>query len=79
MFSARDLLMKATGEIYPVEDLAAELVAGIAANKSYIVAPRRARMAWWIHRLVPAVVEKNAIRLVSWAVREAGRLDTSRA
>ena len=78
VFSARDLLMKATGEIYPVEDLAAELVAGIAANKSYIVAPRRARMAWWIHRLLPAVVEKNAIRLVNWAVREAERLEASR-
>lgn len=76
--SARDLLARATGGIYPVEDLVADLLAGVAANKAYIVAPRRARIAWWIHRLVPSYLEKNANRLVSWARREAEKLDPSR-
>jgi short-subunit dehydrogenase len=76
--SARDLLLKAAGEIYPVEDLAADLLEGVARNKAYIVAPRRARLAWWLHRLLPSYLEKNANRLVAWARREVERLDTSR-
>jgi len=76
--SARDLLMKAAGEIYPVEDLAADLLEGVARNKAYIVTPRRARLAWWLHRLLPSYLEKNANRLVAWARREVEKLDKSR-
>lgn len=73
--SARDLLTKAAGEIYPVEHLVEDLLAGVAANKPYIVAPRRARLAWWLHRLLPSYLEKNADRLVAWARREAERVE----
>ncbi len=73
--SARDLLTKAAGVIYPVDDLAADLVAGIAANSSLIVTPRRARLAWWIQRLLPSYLEKHANRLVNWAKREADKLE----
>jgi NAD(P)-dependent dehydrogenase (short-subunit alcohol dehydrogenase family) len=73
--SARDLLTKAAGSIYPVEDLVEDLLAGVAANKAYIVAPRRARLAWWIHRLLPGQLEKNAHRLVAWARREADKVE----
>ncbi|MEZ5185437.1 MAG: SDR family oxidoreductase [Candidatus Nanopelagicales bacterium] len=76
--SARDLLLKATGEIYPVEDLAEDLLRGISENKACIVTPRRARLAWWLHRLLPSYLEKNAVRLVDWARREAEKLDPSR-
>lgn len=72
--SARDLLLKAAGEIHPVEDLAEDLLKGIAENKSYIVAPRRARLAWWLQRLSPSYLERNAHRLVAWARREAEKL-----
>ncbi|HQR78846.1 MAG TPA: SDR family NAD(P)-dependent oxidoreductase [Actinomycetota bacterium] len=73
--SARDLLTKAAGSIYPVEDLVADLLAGIAANKACIVAPQRARLAWWLHRLLPSLLENNARRLADWARREGERLE----
>ena len=73
--SARDLLTKATGDIYPVEHLVADLLRGIDENRAYIVAPPRARLAWWIHRLVPGFLEKNANRLVNWARHEAEKIE----
>ncbi|MCU0298178.1 MAG: SDR family oxidoreductase [Candidatus Nanopelagicales bacterium] len=73
--SARELLTKATGSIYPVDDLAADLVAGIEANRSLIVTPQRARLAWWVQRLVPSYLERHAGRLVSWAKREVEKLE----
>lgn len=72
---ARDLLTKATGQVYPVEDLVADLLAGVAANKACIVTPQRARLAWWLHRLLPSVLERNANRLIGWARREAEKLE----
>lgn len=71
--SARELLTKAAGQIYPVEDLAADLLKGIRANKAIIVAPRRARVAWWAWRLLPSQFEKGGIRLVHWARRQQQR------
>ncbi|HNL51973.1 MAG TPA: SDR family oxidoreductase [Actinomycetota bacterium] len=73
--SARDLLTKAAGEIYPVEDLVADLLRGIDRNQALIVTPRRARLAWWVQRLVPSYLEKHAGRLVGWAKREAERVE----
>lgn len=71
--SARELLTKAAGGIYPVEDLARDLLKGVRANKALIVAPRRARLAWWAWRLFPAGFEQGGVRLVHWAKRQAER------
>jgi NAD(P)-dependent dehydrogenase (short-subunit alcohol dehydrogenase family) len=74
--SARHLLSKASGgEIYPVERLAEDFVRGVAANKALIVAPARARVTWWLHRLLPSAVEKGALRLATWARREAEKIE----
>lgn len=75
--SARELLTKATGEAYAVELLAADLVAGIAANKALIVAPARSRVAWWLYRLMPGQFEKGATRLAVWARKQADRVASS--
>lgn len=69
--SARDLLTKASGSPYPVEELAADLLKGIASNKAVIVAPRRARVTWLVNRLFPSRFESGAIRLAQWARRES--------
>ncbi len=76
---ARDLLTKAAGSIYPVEDLARDLLKGMRANKALIVAPRRARASWWLNRLLPGQFEKAASRLAFWAKREADKLNPTRA
>lgn len=74
--SARTLLTKASGgQIYPVEDLAQDILRGVRENKALIVAPRRARMAWRLNRLLPGQVEKAASRLALWAKREAERVE----
>jgi hypothetical protein len=39
-----------------------------------IVSPRRARIAWWRHRLLPSQLEKQAHALARWARREAERV-----
>lgn len=72
--SARALLTKATGQAYPVEHLAADLLAGVAANKALIVAPRRARIAYWVNRVAPSYFEKGAGRLATWARREGEKI-----
>lgn len=73
--SARDLLTKASGkDPYPVEHLAADFVAGVAANKAIIVAPPRARLTWWVNRMLPAQFEKGAVRLATWARAQAARM-----
>jgi len=72
--SARDLLLKAAGDIYGVERLAADLLDGLEKNKAMIVTPRRARIAWWLHRLMPSQLERQATALARWARREAVRV-----
>lgn len=71
--SARDLLTKAAGSVHPVEDLAADLLKGMAADKAIIVAPRKARVTWLVNRLFPSQFEKGAQRLALWARREAAK------
>jgi len=73
--SARHLLTKAAGGIYPVERLVADLIDGIARNKAYIVTPRQARLAWLVQRIMPSYLEKHATRLVGWAKHENERLE----
>lgn len=76
--SARELLTKASGgQIYPVERLAEDFVRGVAANKPLIVAPRRARMTWRLHRLIPGLVEDATLKLAAWARRESEGLTST--
>jgi NAD(P)-dependent dehydrogenase (short-subunit alcohol dehydrogenase family) len=51
-------LTNLAGPPYPVEKLAEEVIAAIEKNKGIIVIPGRARLAWRLGRLFPALVEK---------------------
>ncbi len=53
--NARALLEKLIGKAYPPEDLAGDILAGVATNRAFIVAPAHARRAWRIYRLAPAL------------------------
>lgn len=54
----RRFLTNLAGPPYPVERFAKEALAGISGNRGVIVIPGRARMAWRIGRMFPALVEK---------------------
>jgi hypothetical protein len=54
------------GAAYPPERLAADVLAGIARNRAIIVAPARARAAWRLQRLSPALVERLSVRELAW-------------
>jgi NAD(P)-dependent dehydrogenase (short-subunit alcohol dehydrogenase family) len=46
-------LMSQIGRPYPPESLAKDVLAGVAANRAFIVSPRHARLPWRLHRLSP--------------------------
>ncbi|GAA4071680.1 SDR family NAD(P)-dependent oxidoreductase [Nonomuraea soli] len=62
---ARSAAIRVQGRLYPVEDLARDIVRGIARNQALIVAPASARAAWRGVRLSPS----SAIRVAARAVR----------
>jgi len=53
----RRFLTALAGPPYPVERCAVEALAAIEKNKSIIVLPGRARLAWRLGRMFPALVE----------------------
>lgn len=73
----RRFLTRLAGPPYPVERLAEEALDALARNVPVIVIPGRARAAWRIGRVVPALVEKLAGAAVA-AERSAAALPPAR-
>jgi NAD(P)-dependent dehydrogenase (short-subunit alcohol dehydrogenase family) len=66
----REMLLHSNrGPAYPPEKLAEHVLRGVERNRAIIVAPARARMAWLINRIVPALVQRNLTRELDWALR----------
>lgn len=61
----RRFLTALAGPPYPVEKCAEETLAAIERNKSTIVLPGRARLAWRLGRVFPALVEAVSISAVA--------------
>ena len=72
----RKLLTNALGEPYPPEDLAADVLTGVAENRAIIVAPETARRAWATYRSDP---EAMLAALADQAVRGRERRASRRA
>ncbi|NRQ36757.1 SDR family NAD(P)-dependent oxidoreductase [Nonomuraea sp. NN258] len=62
--NARSAAVRATGRLYPVDDLAGDIIRGVARNKALIVAPAVGRAAWRGARLWPAA----AVRVAGLAI-----------
>ncbi|QCK86366.1 SDR family oxidoreductase [Phreatobacter aquaticus] len=62
---ARRFLTAMAGPPYPVEKCADDILAALDKNKSVIVLPGRARLAWRLGRLFPALVEKIGLSAVA--------------
>jgi NAD(P)-dependent dehydrogenase (short-subunit alcohol dehydrogenase family) len=59
--NGRAILERIVGKAVPAEELAEEILAGVARNRAFIVAPAHARRAWRAYRLAPALlVDKGA-------------------
>ncbi len=59
--NARAMLERAVGKAVPAEELAEDVLAGVARNQAFIVAPAHARRAWRLYRLAPTfLVDKGA-------------------
>ncbi|MBY0360697.1 MAG: SDR family oxidoreductase [Phreatobacter sp.] len=62
---ARRFLTALAGPPYPVETCADDILAALSRNTSVIVLPGRARLAWRLGRLFPALVEKIGLSAVA--------------
>jgi len=63
----RDYYLKGQGIKRPLDpdDLAAQVLAAVAAGKAMVVAPRQARVAWRLGRLAPGFTQRMATRFVA--------------
>lgn len=61
----RRFLTALAGPPYPVDKCASEALDAVEKNKGIIVLPGRARVAWWIGRLSPSMVEKLSQKAVA--------------
>ena len=69
----RKLLTKIMGRAYPPEDLAEDILDGVARNRAFIVSPRHARIPWYLYRLDPRIILEGGPRFMRSAVRAAQR------
>jgi len=69
----RAMLTRAIGTPYPAPALAADVLAGVAANRAFVVAPRHARAAWALYRVAPELVVRKGPALLRRARRPARR------
>jgi NAD(P)-dependent dehydrogenase (short-subunit alcohol dehydrogenase family) len=71
----RDYYLKGQGIRRPLDpdDLAAQVLAGVRANRAMVVAPRQARIAWRLGRYAPGFTQRMATRFVERQRAAAGR------
>jgi len=62
---AREHARQAQGRLYPVDELARDILRGVARNQALVVAPASGRVAWRFTRLAPSV----AVRIAGAAAR----------
>lgn len=72
----RDYYLKGQGIRRPLDpdDLAAQVLAAVAANRSMVVAPRQARLAWRVGRLAPRFTQRMATRFVARQRAQASQI-----
>jgi NAD(P)-dependent dehydrogenase (short-subunit alcohol dehydrogenase family) len=70
----RDYYLKGQGIRRPLDpdDLARQALAGVAANRAMVVAPRQARIAWRLGRYAPGFTQRMATRFVARQRAQAG-------
>lgn len=72
----RDYYLKGQGIRRPLDpdDLAGQVLAAVAADRSMVVAPRQARLAWRVGRLAPRFTQRMATRFVARQRAQASQI-----
>jgi short-subunit dehydrogenase len=52
--------------LYSADRLAQDILRGIDRNAALVIAPASARVAWYLRRYAPFIVDRMAARHVSW-------------
>lgn len=70
----RDYYLKGQGIRRPLDpdDLAAQVLAAVVADRAVVIAPRQARLAWRVGRFAPRLTLRMATRFVAAQRRGAG-------
>jgi NAD(P)-dependent dehydrogenase (short-subunit alcohol dehydrogenase family) len=68
----REYVSKVAGAPCSADALATDVLRGVERNRPLIVAPRRARVAWRLHRAAPWIVEQMNVRNAAWARERYG-------
>ncbi len=69
----RRMLSRSIGQPYPPASLAEDVLAGVAKNRAFIVAPRHARLAWAAYRISPEFFVRIGPAVLRRALRSARR------
>jgi NAD(P)-dependent dehydrogenase (short-subunit alcohol dehydrogenase family) len=64
---AREYMRHVQPRFYAPDRLAADIVRGIDRNAALVIAPASARVAWYLWRYAPLVVNRVAARQLAWA------------
>ncbi|MFL6138593.1 MAG: SDR family NAD(P)-dependent oxidoreductase [Frankiaceae bacterium] len=70
----RELALHYARRLHSAEAVAADVLRGIDRNRAIVVTPARARLAWRLHRLSPALLELGNRRVVA-SIRRRVALD----
>lgn len=66
-FHGRDYYLKGQGlkNAYDADLLAADVLRAVARNKAMVVEPRQARVAWFVGRMAPRVMQRMSVLFVA--------------
>jgi NAD(P)-dependent dehydrogenase (short-subunit alcohol dehydrogenase family) len=78
----REFFRRVQPRFYSADRLAQDIVRGIDRNTALVIAPASARVAWYLWRYAPFVINRETARQMAWArakfaARSAGQADAA--
>jgi len=67
MGHAREFFRHVQPRFYAPDRLAQDILRGIDRNTALVIAPASARMAWYLWRYAPLMVNRMTARQIAWA------------
>ena len=78
----REFFRRVQPRFYSADRLAQDIVRGIDRNTALVIAPASARVAWYLSRYAPSVLNRETARHMAWArakfsAGSAGQVDAA--